>query len=67
MSTEARSIITNAEYLAIFTNGRNNHKVRNILAKIYLMCGLGKMENAKTLVDELYRVLHQVNSSQPKS
>lgn len=58
MSTEAVSIITNAEYLALFKNGRNNHRIDNILTQIYFLCSIERLEQAKELVDKLYVAIY---------
>jgi hypothetical protein len=59
LTADILSIISNAEYIALSKNGRNSHRVNCILAKIYLLCGSGKLEEAKALIEVLYRVTHQ--------
>ncbi len=59
MSPEALSVVTNAEYLAIFQNGRNSHRVSSILTQIYLLCGSERVAQAKSLIDPLYRAIYE--------
>lgn len=57
MTSDALSIISQAEYLALERNGRNSHRVNSVLAQIYLLCAAEKLDQARTLTDLLYRII----------
>ncbi len=59
MSAEALSVVTNAEYLAIFKSGHNCHKVDSLLTQIYLLCSVNQVEKARPLLERLYRLIYQ--------
>ncbi len=64
MTSQALSIITNAEYLAIYKNGRNSHEVDGLLTRIYLLCSVEEYHKATTLIDVLDKVVHKGDAYQ---
>jgi hypothetical protein len=59
MTTDALSIISQAEYVAMASTGRNSHRVNSLLAQIYLLCAVEKLDEARVLIDILYKIISQ--------
>ncbi len=66
MNTQAMNIVIHAEYIAIFKNGRNAHRVSSILTQIYLLCDQNKLERAQGLLRDLYRAVYCDVEANPK-
>ena len=59
MTTDALSIISQAEYVAMASTGRSSHRVNSLLAQIYLLCAVEKLDEARVLIDILYKIISQ--------
>ena len=59
MAKNSLSIITKAEYFALFKNGRNAHRVNSLLSQIYLLCGSGNLAKAEFLLETLHQSVNQ--------
>ncbi|MEJ2536298.1 MAG: hypothetical protein P8048_04470 [Calditrichia bacterium] len=63
MTADALSIISQAEYVALARNGRNSHRVNSVLAQIYLLCAAERLEDARLMIDLLYKIISQDRST----